>query len=83
MKIGYARVSSLGQSLDTQIEKLSAFGCEKIFQEKKSGDSTGKREAVKDALEFGRESAKIPMFYRLLSILASTSIRLMTPVTHH
>lgn len=55
MKIGYARVSSLGQSLDTQIEKLKAFGCEKIFQEKKSGGPTGKREAVKDALEFGRE----------------------------
>ena len=55
MKIGYARVSSLGQSLDTQIEKLTAYGCDKIFQEKKSGGSTGKREAVKDALEFGRE----------------------------
>ena len=35
MKVGYARVSSLGQSLDTQIEKLTAFGCEKIFQEKR------------------------------------------------
>ena len=55
MKIGYARVSSLGQSLDTQIEKLEAAGCEKIFQEKKSGASTGKREAVKAALEFCRE----------------------------
>ncbi len=57
MKIGYARVSSLGQSLDTQIEKLEAAGCEKIFQEKKSGASTGKREAVKAALEFCREAS--------------------------
>ncbi len=55
MNIGYARVSSLGQSLDTQIEKLQAFGCEKIFREKKSAASTGKREAVKEALEFCRE----------------------------
>ena len=55
MKVGYARVSSLGQSLDTQIEKLNAFGCERLFQEKKSGASTGKRDAVKAALEFCRE----------------------------
>lgn len=55
MKIGYARVSSLGQSLDTQKEKLETFGCEKIFREKRSGASTSKREAVNEALEFCRE----------------------------
>lgn len=38
-----------------QLEKLTAFGCEKVFQEKKSGASTRKREAVNDALEFCRE----------------------------
>lgn len=55
MKVGYARVSSLGQSLDTQIEKLTAFGCEKIFQEKRSGATREKREAVNEALEYCRE----------------------------
>lgn len=55
MKVGYARVSSLGQSLDTQIEKLTAFGCEKVFQEKRSGASRDKRDAVNSALEFCRE----------------------------
>jgi DNA invertase Pin-like site-specific DNA recombinase len=55
MNIGYARVSSVGQSLDMQLEKLKAYGCEKVFQEKKSGASTRKREAVNDALEFCRE----------------------------
>lgn len=55
MNIGYARVSSVGQSLDMQLEKLSAFGCEKLFQEKKSAASTRKREAVNEALEFCRE----------------------------
>lgn len=55
MKVGYARVSSSGQSLDIQIEKLTAFGCEKVFQEKRSGASRDKREAVNAALEFCRE----------------------------
>jgi len=55
MKVGYARVSSVGQSLDTQIDKLTAFGCEKVFQEKRSGASRDKREAVNAALEFCRE----------------------------
>lgn len=55
MKIGYARVSSVGQSLDMQIEKLTAYGCEKIFQEKRSGATREKREAVNAALDFCRE----------------------------
>lgn len=33
--VGYARVSSLGQSLNIQLDKLK--DCGKIFQEKKSG----------------------------------------------
>ena len=48
-------MSSVGQSLDMQLEKLKAYGCEKVFQEKKSGASTRKREAVNAALEFCRE----------------------------
>ena len=34
MKVGYARVSSVGQNLESQIKSLKDFGCEKIFQEK-------------------------------------------------
>lgn len=48
-------MSSLGQSLDTQTDKLEAFGCERVFQEKRSGASREKREAVNAALEFCRE----------------------------
>lgn len=55
MKIGYARVSSVGQSLDAQLERLAAVGCEKVFQEKRSGGTTHKRQAVNEALEFCRE----------------------------
>ena len=55
MLIGYARVSSVGQSLDLQIEALTAAGCEKIFAEKMSGRSTKDRVELANALEFVRE----------------------------
>ena len=50
--IGYARVSSVGQSLDIQLGKLEH--CNKIFQEKKSGTSD-KRSRLKACLEYVRE----------------------------
>lgn len=37
MKFGYARVSKNEQNLDVQIQKLTAAGCDEIFQEKISG----------------------------------------------
>lgn len=55
MKIGYARVSTLGQSLDVQIENLTRYGCEKIYQEKKTGASRKEREQLTQALEYVRE----------------------------
>jgi DNA invertase Pin-like site-specific DNA recombinase len=51
MKIGYARVSSAGQSLEAQVEALEAAGCEKIYQEKESGGSTARRFALEKALD--------------------------------
>lgn len=55
MLVGYARVSSAGQSLDVQLDALHAAGCEKVFSEKVSGTSTNGREALADALDFVRE----------------------------
>src|SRR3990172_6555642 len=50
--IGYARVSSVGQSLDVQREKLAH--CDKIFDEKVSA-TAGTQPRLKSCLEYVRE----------------------------
>jgi DNA invertase Pin-like site-specific DNA recombinase len=50
--VGYARVSSVGQSLEVQLDKLKH--CDKIYQEKKSGVS-GRRPQLETCLEYVRE----------------------------
>lgn len=54
MLVGYARVSSTGQSVDIQVEQLTEAGCEKVFAEKRSGTTTAGRQALEDCLEFVR-----------------------------
>ena len=49
---GYARVSSVGQDLGVQLEKLA--GCDKVFKEKRSGVDVG-RPQLKAAIEYARE----------------------------
>ena len=53
--IGYARVSSIGQKLDVQLEKLQSQACEKIYQEKESAISTTKRPQLVACLDYVRE----------------------------
>lgn len=55
MLVGYARVSSSSQSLDVQVDALRAAGCEKLFQEKRSGTTAVDRDALADALDFVRD----------------------------
>lgn len=52
--IGYARVSSSGQSLDIQIDKLKEYGCDKIYQEKISGQEQNRPELLA-CLDYLRE----------------------------
>lgn len=55
MKIAYARVSTIDQNLNRQIESLNKFGAEKIFVEKKSGVSIEQRPIFQEVLAFIRE----------------------------
>jgi DNA invertase Pin-like site-specific DNA recombinase len=55
MLVGYARVSSVGQSLELQVEALEAAGCEKIYSEKLSGRTAGGRPQLQRALDQVRE----------------------------
>jgi DNA invertase Pin-like site-specific DNA recombinase len=55
MKVGYARVSSTGQNLESQIEALKKIGCERIFKEKKSAKETDSRIELQNAIDFVRD----------------------------
>jgi DNA invertase Pin-like site-specific DNA recombinase len=46
-RLGYARVSTYGQTLDTQLGQLRAEGCARIYREKASGARPDRRELLK------------------------------------
>ena len=50
MKVGYARVSTKGQTPENQISKLAETGCELFFEEKTSG-AKKRRPALEAMLE--------------------------------
>ena len=52
--VGYARGSSVGQSLEVQQEKLVSYGVDKLFAEKLSG-TTAARPELKSCLDYVRE----------------------------
>jgi DNA invertase Pin-like site-specific DNA recombinase len=55
MRIGYARVSTVGQDLETQQSLLQAEGCERLYVEKVTGTSTAPRKALAELLDNVRE----------------------------
>src|SRR2546425_141384 len=69
--IGYARVSSVGQSLTVQLDKL--HHCDKIFQEHASG-AGGQRPRLEACLEYVREGD--PLVVSRLDRLARSTLHL-------
>ncbi|HCT0585799.1 TPA: recombinase family protein [Staphylococcus pseudintermedius] len=72
--IGYARVSTVGQNLDNQIEQLKEQGAEKIYKEQVTATSTKQRVELKAMIENVRSSdivvvAKIDRLARSISDL--------------
>ncbi|CAN5472690.1 recombinase family protein [soil metagenome] len=53
--VGYARVSTSGQSLELQDDALREAGCERVFAEKRSGGTTTDRVELENALGWVRE----------------------------
>src|SRR5947209_14479613 len=45
--LGYARISTYGQTLDAQLEQLRGAGCTKIYREKVTGSQHDRRELLK------------------------------------
>jgi DNA invertase Pin-like site-specific DNA recombinase len=80
---GYARVSTNGQSLETQKQQLRAAGCEKIFAETASGAKTNRAAlkravtslAVRDVLVVTRLDRLARSTRDLLNILAALAER--------
>jgi DNA invertase Pin-like site-specific DNA recombinase len=54
MLVGYARVSTVDQNLDLQLDALNQAGCTKIYSDIVSG-ARADRPGLRDALEFMRE----------------------------
>jgi DNA invertase Pin-like site-specific DNA recombinase len=50
-KVGYARVSSKGQSYQAQVEALQGAGCERVYSEKASGKDTAGRPQFRKMLK--------------------------------
>jgi DNA invertase Pin-like site-specific DNA recombinase len=70
MLIGYARVSTVDQNPELQIEALKKAGCKKIFMEKISGADKN-RPQLQEALNYMREHEDTLVIWRLSRLARS------------
>lgn len=70
MIFGYARVSTQDQNLELQIDALTKYGCERIFQEKMTGTRKD-RPQLEEMFKLLREGDKV-VIYKLDRISRST-----------
>jgi DNA invertase Pin-like site-specific DNA recombinase len=83
MQLGYARVSTVGQSLESQVQQLRDHGCDSIFQEKISGAKVDRPQLTKllstlkagDTLIVTRLDRLARSTFDLLNILKSTAAK--------
>ena len=54
-KIGYARISTKGQNDDTQIDELTAYGCDRIFPDRGVSGKLAERPELDKALAYMRK----------------------------
>ena len=54
-KIGYARVSTKGQCDDSQVDELTAYGCDRIFTDRGVSGKLAARPELDKALAYLRE----------------------------
>jgi DNA invertase Pin-like site-specific DNA recombinase len=59
ISIGYARVSTDGQTLEAQLAALQAVGCSSVYSEKVSGAKTDRRALARALAELGPGDALI------------------------
>ncbi|MDG2258575.1 MAG: recombinase family protein [Paracoccaceae bacterium] len=61
MQIGYARVSTADQSVDSQVAALSAAGCDRVFEETASGAKADRR-VLAEVLDYLRPDDAFVVF---------------------
>lgn len=75
--LGYARVSTLGQSLTAQIEQLRAAGCDRIYMETASGARSDRKQLKRVLREIRKDDVLV---VTRLDRLARSTIDLLSTI---